>query len=202
MTLSLGPASSTGWGSASSATRLQLSTLTAVSARMARRTVLVGVHQLEKLDLVVFPSRVAVPALPNQWQPPSPRQPPTHPLLRAQPPPLSPQPPSGCLLNVLIIMMPPAVLLTTCHSVLGPCSVSNTVASLLSRIITTTATNLAKATGSLFCLPKDTLSDRKASSGRDRRVRARCARIQAGEALEPTPPAPPPARVHLTRTRL
>ena len=64
----------------------------------------------------------------------------------------------------------------------------NTVGSLLSRIITTTATNLAKATGSLFCLPKDTLSDRK---GRDHRVRARCARIQAGEALEPTPPAPP-----------
>ena len=51
MTLSLGPASSTGWGSASSVTRLQLSTLTAVSARMARRTVLVGVLPLDKLDL-------------------------------------------------------------------------------------------------------------------------------------------------------
>ena len=67
----------------------------------------------------------------------------------------------------------------------------NTVGSLLSRVIPTTATTLTKATGSLFCLPNDTLSDRKASSGRDRRVRARCAWIQAGEPLEPTPPAPP-----------
>ena len=65
VTLSLGPASSTGWGSASFVTRLKLSTLTAVSARMACRTVLAGVHQLDKLDLVVFPSRVAVPALPT-----------------------------------------------------------------------------------------------------------------------------------------
>ena len=56
MTLSLGPASSTGWGSASSVTRLQLSTLTAVSARMARRTVLVGVLPLDKLDLVAVSS--------------------------------------------------------------------------------------------------------------------------------------------------
>ena len=124
MTLSLCPVSSTGWGRATSATRLQRSTLTAVSARMGRGTVLVSVHQLDKLDLVVFPSIVAVPALPTSGSHHPRGQHPTHPLLRAQPPPLRPQRPSRYLLKVLIFMLPPAVLLTTCHSVLGPCSVT------------------------------------------------------------------------------
>ena len=45
--------------------------------------------------------------------------------------------------------------------------------------------------GGCKCARKRAASNRKASSGRERRVRARCARIQAGEALDPTLPAPP-----------
>ena len=198
--MSLGPASSTGWGGASSATRMQLSTLTVVSARMARTTVLVGVHQLYKLDLVALSNGVAVPALPTSGRHHFRGQPPAHPLLRAQPPPLSPQRPSSCLLNVLIIMLPPVSLADyvpqRAWTVFG-----NTVGSLLSRVITTTATTLAKATGSLFCLPKGTLPDRKASSGRDRRFELDAHGFkQVSLSSLPRQLLHALARVHVTRT--
>ena len=61
----------------------------------------------------------------------------------------------------------------------------NTIGSLLSRVLTTTATACAKATTTLLCLPGHRFGDRKASHNRYYQVQACCAKVQACESLEP-----------------
>ena len=62
----------------------------------------------------------------------------------------------------------------------------DTVGSLLSRVLTTTTTACTKATTALCCLLGQTFYDGKGSRNRYRQVQARCAKVQAGESLEPT----------------